>query len=322
MLAVNQKLAADLFIKTVMKPTRDGYGEGLVLAGDKDKNVVVLCCDLTESTRAESFAKKYPERFVECGVAEQNMAGVAAGLALSGKVSFINSYAVFSPGRNWDQLRISVCYSKANVKIAGCHAGISIGADGATHQALEDIVLMRVLPSMTVIVPCDALEARKATLAAAEMEGPCYIRLGREKTPVITTDDSPFQIGKAQVYREGSDVTVVACGAMVYESLVAAEQLSKEGIEVEIINCSTIKPLDVSTLYKSVMKTGRAVTVEEHQIIGGLGGAVAEALSVKGGFPMRMVGMKDSFGESGKPEELLTKYGMKAQDIIKAVKSF
>lgn len=300
-------------------PTRNGYGEGVMAAGAKNKNVVVLCCDLTESTRSLAFAQKFPERFFEIGVAEQNLAGVGAGMAAAGLVPFISSYAVFSPGRNWDQIRVSICYSNLNVKIIGAHSGISVGPDGATHQALEDIAIMRVLPNMTVLVPCDAHEARRAVIAAAEMRGPVYIRLAREATPVITTEKTPFKIGAAQILRKGRDVTIIGCGPLVYEALVAAEILAKQGIEAEVINCATIKPLDTKTILASARKTGRVVTVEEHQIAGGLHGAVAEFLSAK--FPVKItpVGMPDSFGESGEPDELLKKYHMKAADVVKAM---
>lgn len=300
-------------------PTRNGYGTGLVKAGEQDENVVVLCCDLVESTRSLAFAKKFSERFIECGVAEQNMAGVAVGLAMEGKVPFTSSYAVFSPGRNWDQIRVSICYNDANVKIAGGHTGISVGPDGATHQALEDIAITRVLPNMTVIAPCDVHEAERATITAAKHKGPVYIRFTREKTPVITTPKTPFAIGKAEVYREGSDVTVIACGPLLYEALMAAEQL-KGKVGVEVINCATIKPLDAKTILASVKKTKAVVTVEEHQVTGGLGGAVCELLSQEYPVPVMRVGMQDSFGESGEPDELLTKYGMKAGDVVSAVK--
>lgn len=317
---MNYHLNPKLYMKDVESvPTRNGYGEGLVLAGEKDSNVVVLCADLTESTRSLDFKKKFPDRFVEMGVAELNMASVASGLAAVGKVPFISSYAVFSPGRNWDVIRVAICYNNQNVKIAGAHSGISVGPDGATHQAMEDIATMRVLPNMTVIAPCDVHEARKATLAAAAMNGPVYIRFTREKTPVVTTDKTPFEIGRAYVCREGKDATIVACGPLLYEALVAAESLAKKKISVEVINCPTIKPLDAKTIVASVKKTGSVVTVEEHQVTGGLGGAVAECLGENYPVPMARVGMADHFGESGEPDELLAKYGMKATDIVKAV---
>ncbi len=301
-------------------PTRNGYGQALLELGKTEPRVMVLTGDLSESTRVLAFQQAYPERFVECGVAEQNMMGVAAGLALSGKIPFVSSYAVFVPGRTWDQTRVSVCYTKANVKIAGAHSGISVGPDGATHQALEDIAIMRVLPNMTVLVPCDAEEARKCTLAIAKFVGPCYFRFAREKTPVMTTAETPFEIGKALVMREGKDVTIAACGPLVYEALLAAEILAKENIEAEVINFHTLKPFDDALLETSVKKTGGCVTVEEHQIIGGLAGAVAESLGRHTPVPLEMVGMPDSFGESGEMNELLTKYGMKAKDVVEAVR--
>ncbi len=317
---MNKFLNPKLFSKDVeMIPTRNGYGDGVVEAGRANPNVVVLCCDLVESTRSLPFAQAFPQRFFEMGVAEQNMAGVGAGMAATGKIPFISSYAVFSPGRNWDQIRVSIAYSNLNVKIMGAHSGISVGPDGATHQALEDIAIMRVLPNMVVLAPCDAHEARKAVLAAAKYVGPVYIRFTREKTPVITRPSTPFEIGKAVVLREGSDVTLIACGPLVYEALLAAEQLSKRGIDAEVINCPSIKPLDKKTILKSVQKTGAAVTVEEHQTTGGLFGAIAEFLSQTNPVPIIPVGMDDTFGESGTPDELLTKYGMRSKNIERAV---
>ena len=316
---MNKFLNPKLFSKDVeMIPTRNGYGDGVVEAGRANPNVVVLCCDLVESTRSLPFAQAFPQRFFEMGVAEQNMAGVGAGMAATGKIPFISSYAVFSPGRNWDQIRVSIAYSNLNVKIMGAHSGISVGPDGATHQALEDIAIMRVLPNTVVLAPCDAYEARKAVLAAAKYVGPVYIRFAREKTPVITRPSTPFEIGKAVVLREGSDVTLIACGPLVYEALLAAEQLSKRGIDAEVINCPSIKPLDKKTILKSVQKTGAAVTIEEHQTTGGLFGAIAEFLSQTNPVPIIPVGMDDTFGESGTPEELLKKYGMKAVNIVAA----
>lgn len=309
-----------LYNKDVEKiPTRNGYGNGLLELGKKNKNVVVLTGDLAESTRVEGFEKQFPDQFIECGIAEQNMMGVAAGLSLGGKIPFVSSYAVFVPGRSWDQLRVSVCYSKANVKIAGAHSGISVGPDGATHQALEDIAITRVLPNLTVIVPCDAEETRKCTIAAAKMIGPVYFRFARTATPVITTKETPFEIGKSTVCRKGSDVTIAACGPLLYEALIAAEQLKAEKISVEVINCHTIKPFDVATLVTSVKKTHCCITVEEHQITGGLFGAVSETLAQNFPTPIEPVGMPNHFGESGEPDELLTKYGMKSDDVVKAV---
>ncbi len=318
---MKEYLAKDFLISPELKPTRDGFGTGLVKLGYLDGNVVVLCADLTDSTRSAGFAKEFPERFVEVGVAEQNMMGVAAGMALSGKVPFISSYAVFNPGRNWDQMRVSVAYSKANVKIAGAHAGISVGPDGATHQALEDMAIVRVLPNMTIIAPCDWIECEKATIAIGKMFGPAYIRFGRENVATITTDKTPFEIGKAEVYREGEDVTIVACGVMVFEALKAADELEKEGIQAEVINSHTIKPLDIDTIVASARKTGLVVTAEEHQINGALGGAVAEALGENCPVPMARVGVLDTFGESGKPDELMDAYSLRAGDIIRKVKN-
>ncbi|MAG28556.1 transketolase [bacterium] len=303
-----------------MIPTRDGYGEGLVELGEKNEKVVVLCCDLTESTRSQAFVEAFPERFVEVGIQEQNMAGLATGMAMSGYIPFIASYSVFSPGRNWDQVRISICYTNANVKIAGAHAGISVGPDGATHQALEDIALTRVLPNMTVIVPCDVHETRKATISAAETKGPMYVRFGRADSAVITAEKSPFEIGVANILAAGSDVTIIACGPLVYQALEAARELAKSHkIKAEVINNHTIKPIDTKTLVSSAKKTKAVVTVEEHQIHGGLGSAVAEVLSSYSPVPMRFVGMPDLFGESGEPEELLEKYGMTKEKIIASV---
>lgn len=299
--------------------TRDGFGRGLIKLG-KNPNVVALCCDLTDSTRVEGFKKKYPKRFIEVGVAEQNMAGLAAGLAMSGKIPFISSYAVFSPGRNWDQTRVSICYSNLNVNIEGAHAGISVGADGATHQALEDIAITRVLPNMTIVVPADSIQAEKATISSVSTKGPVYIRLSRSKTPVITNNKTRFKIGKADVYREGKDVCIVACGTMVYEALVAAENLKKEGIDAMVINCHTIKPIDKNVLVYAAKKTKAIVTAEEHQVNGGLGGAVAETLGENYPVPMERVGIMDTFGESGDPEELLEKYHCTNKDILAAAK--
>lgn len=297
------------------EPIRAGFGRGLVEAGKRNNRVVALCADLTDSTKMDGFKKEFPDRFVEIGIAEQNLVTVGAGMALAGKVPFVSSYAAFSPGRNWEQIRTTVCLNEANVKIVGSHAGVSVGPDGATHQMLEDIALMRTLPNMSVVVPCDSLEAEKATLALAGMYGGAYLRLAREKTPVVTTADTPFSLAKACVYRDGSDVTIVACGPMVYQALVAAEQLANRKISAEVINCAIIKPLDTVTILKSVRKTGAVITVEEAQIIGGLGGAIAELLGENEPLPLTRVGMRDHFGESGKPEELLEKFGLTAKHI-------
>jgi len=291
-----------------------------MVLGKENPDVVVLCCDLTESTRSLDFAKAYPDRFVQVGVAEQNLAGLGAGMAHEGKIPFITSYATFSPGRNWDQIRVSICYSGNNVKIIGSHAGISVGPDGATHQAMEDIAITRVLPRMTVLVPCDALEARKATVAASKMPGPVYIRLARDKTAQFTTEETPFEIGKAYLFREGKDCTIAAAGPQVYYALQAAEVLSKEGIDCEVINLVSVKPMDEQTLITSVKKTGCVVSVEEHQVTGGVGSAVAEALARNFPVPQEFVGMPDHFGESGEPAELIAKWGMDSKAIVAAVK--
>jgi len=313
-------LARD-FTKLEQTPTRDGYGKGLVELGKMNPDIIVLTGDLTESTRTHWFKEQFPKRFIEIGVAEQNMMGIAAGLALSGKIPFVSSYAVFCPGRNWDQLRVSVCYNEANVKIAGAHAGISVGPDGATHQALEDIAITRVLPKLNVIVPCDSIEAQKATIASTKINGPVYIRLGRAKSPVITTIATPFKIGRAEIYRQGKDVTIIACGIMVHEAIVAAEKLSKEGIEATVINCHTIKPIDQQTIISAAKKTKAVITAEEHQVNGGLGSAVAEVLSQKYPVPMKIIGVQDRFGESGEPEELMKAFGLTSKEIVASAKS-
>lgn len=308
-----------LFSKDVeQEPIRAGFGRGLLEAGQQNDKVVALCADLTESTKMDAFAKEFPDRFVEIGVAEQNLVTVAAGMALAGKVPFTSSYAAFSPGRNWEQIRTTICLNEANVKVVGSHAGVSVGPDGATHQMLEDIALMRSLPNMMVLAPCDSVEAVKATLAAATFDGPVYIRLAREKTPVVTTERTPFSLGKAQVLREGSDVTIIACGTMVYQALAAAERLSKDKIEAEVINCAVIKPLDTVTILASIKKTGAVITAEEAQINGGLGGAIAELVVENHPVPMTRIGMQDRFGESGDPDELLSHFGLDAPHIASA----
>ncbi len=303
------------------KPIRDGYGEGLVSAGEADPNVVALCADLTESTRSEAFSKKFPDRFFEVGVAEQNMATIAAGLGVSGKIPFIASYATFSTGRNYEQIRTTIAYNDSNVKIAGHHAGISVGPDGATHQATEDIAIMRVMPNMKVFVPCDSIEAKKATLAAAKLWGPVYLRFAREKSPIITTETTPFTPGKDQVFWKSSkpQAVIIACGTLVYNALVAAKELEKEKIGTVVLNNTSIKPLDEKTIIDLVSKYPAVVTVEEHQIHGGLGGAVAELLAKHYPAPIEFIGLKDTFGESGAPSELIEKYGMGVKDIKNAV---
>lgn len=317
------KLNPKLFDTDVeVKPIRDGYGDGLVTAGAENQNVVVLCADLTESTRSEAFSKKFPERFFEIGVAEQNMAAIAAGLGVAGKIPFISSYATFSPGRNWEQIRTTICYNDANVKIAGHHAGIMTGPDGATHQATEDIAIMRALPNMRVYVPCDAIEAKKATVAAVKIKGPTYLRFVREKTPVVTTEETPFIPGKAEVYwlSKKPEVAIFAAGVLVYYALLAARDLEADGVSSVVLNVHTIKPLDEEKIAEWAKKTGAVVVAEEHQVKGGLGGAVAEVLARKMPTPMEFIGMQDTFGESGAPKDLIEKYGMGVKDIKTAVK--
>lgn len=325
MLNSKEKLNQNLFKKPEMKATRDGYGEGLILAGKENKDVVVLCADLTDSTRSVMFQKEFPDRFIEVGIAEQNMAGIAAGLAVSGKIPFISTYAVFCPGRNWDQIRVNICYNKANVKLTGAHSGVSVGPDGATHQALEDIAITRCLPNMTVIAPCDAIETKKATLAASKIKGPVYLRFAREKTAIITKEETLFEIGKAVPFFEPKnkdkvDVVIIACGPLVYNSLLAAKELEDDGLSIAVLNNHTIKPIDEEHIIKAAKKAGAVVTVEDHQIMGGMGSAVAEILAKNHPAPQEFVGMPDSFGESGQPEELLEKYGMGVKDIKEAVK--
>ena len=321
MLNKNLKLNPKMFQDDIEQiPTRFGYGDGLVIAGQENPNIVALCADLTDSTKTSVFKKEFPERFIEVGITEQNMASLASGMAAAGKVPFISSYAMFSPGRNWEQIRTTICYNNQNVKIAGAHSGVSVGPDGATHQAIEDMALTRVIPNMTVIAPCDAIEAKKATIAAAKHKGPVYIRFTREKTPVMTTEETPFEIGKTEVYREGKDVTIIACGPLLYEALKAAEKLSKEGIECEVINNHTIKPMDKEMILKSVKKTGCVVTIEEHQAAGGMGSAVCEILSQNYPAPVEVMGIQDRFGESGEPNELLKVFGLTAEEIVKAAK--
>ncbi len=314
---LNPKLGRD---DIEQKATRDGYGDALLELGQRDENIMALTGDLADSTRVAEFAKKFPDRFVECGVAEQNMMGVAAGLALAGKTPFVSSYAVFSPGRSWDQLRVSVAYSQANVKVAGAHTGISVGPDGATHQALEDIAITRVIPNMTVVVPCDYWETKKATLALGETKGPAYFRFGREKTPIITSAETVFQVGKAEIFKEGTHVALIGCGSILYNGIMAALELEKEGISVLVINNHTIKPIDVDTIVWAAKLTGAVVTLEEHQIMGGAGSAVAEVLAQHYPVPIEMVGMQNTFGESGEPAELIEKYGMGIDAVKAAVK--
>lgn len=291
-------------------PIRRGFGMGLLEAGKLNENVVGVCADLTESTNMHFFAEAFPARFIEAGVAEQNLVTVGAGLAAMGKIPFVSSYAAFSPGRNWEQIRTTVCLNDRPVKIAGSHAGVSVGPDGATHQMLEDLALMRALPNMVVIAPCDSMEAAKATMAMANDKRPNYIRLAREATPVITTEHTPFQIGRAYIFRDGRDVSLVATGTMTAKAMEAAKILARDGIQAEVVHVPTIKPIDYATILKSAEKTKHIVTVEEGQINGGLGGAVAELLGENLPTPMLRVGMNDHFGESGKPDELLKHFGL------------
>jgi len=292
------------------EPIRKGFGRGLKKAGEQDERVVALCADLTDSTQMSLFKEAFPERFVEIGVAEQNLVTVGAGMAAMGKIPFTSSYAAFSPGRNWEQIRTTICLNEQPVKIVGSHAGISVGPDGATHQMLEDIALMRVLPHMVVVAPGDSVEAEKATIALAFNNKPSYIRLAREATPIFTTEQTPFEIGKAYVLREGSDITIAATGAMTYQALLAARTLEKDGISAEVIHCPTIKPLDTHTIIASARKTGKVITVEEAQIAAGFGSSVAEVLSENHPVPVRRMGMQDRFGESGSPAELLKHFGL------------
>jgi len=327
MLNPEAKLNPNIFSKEVEQtPIRNGYGEGLVIAGEQDKNVVVLCADLSESTRSNSFADKFPERYFQIGVAEQNLVTVAAGLGISGKIPFVSSYAAFSPGRNWEQIRTTCAYNNSNVKIAGAHAGISVGPDGATHQAVEDIATMRVIANMKVIAPSDIHEARKATVAAAKILGPVYMRFAREKTPVITTEQTPFAPGEALTLWSPSsggknpECAIIGCGPLLYQSLVAARELEEKGIGTIVIDSHTIKPLDEKAIISAAKKCGAVVSVEEHQVAGGLGGAIAECLAKNKPVPMEFIGLQDTFGESGPPNDLIKKYGMDVKDIIQAVK--
>jgi transketolase len=317
-LKLNIKIFAD---DCEQVPIRKGFGDGLAQAGEKYPNIVALCADLTESTQMHLFKNKFPERFVEIGVAEQNLASVASGMAAMGKYPFLSSYAMFSPGRNWEQIRTTIAYNNRPAVIVGSHAGISVGPDGGTHQAIEDIAITRVIPGMTVISPCDAIQAKKATLALAADQKICYLRLAREKTPIITTEDTPFEIGKGQVlYRpEGlAHVTLVATGALVAHALKATKYLEKKGIKALVINIHTIKPIDRELLVQSARETKTIITIEEHQIACGLGSAVAEVLAQEYPVPMEFIGVHDKFGQSGTPNELLEHYGMGIDAILVA----
>jgi transketolase len=306
-------------------PTRVGYGDGLLEAGKRDERVVAICCDLTGSTKTDKFAEAFPERFIQAGVAEQNLASVGSGMAAMGKIPFIASYAMFSPGRNWEQVRTTICYNNSNVKIVGAHAGVSVGPDGATHQAIEDIAITRALPNMVVVAPADEHEARKVALAAAKYEGPVYFRLGRSATPIVTTPESPFEIGKAELmYTKDTShektVGIVVTGSLLFNALMAAEALNNEGIGVSVLHMATIKPLDEKALIDFAEEHNSIVTVEEHQIIGGLGGAVAECLSEIRPTKMLRIGIHDRFGESGEPDELISHFGLDVPGIMAGVK--
>ncbi|NLA58413.1 MAG: transketolase family protein [Firmicutes bacterium] len=304
----------------VKKATRDAYGETLVELGQANPDIVVLDADLSASTKTAGFAKAFPERFVQMGIAEQDLIGTAAGLAAAGKIPFASTFAVFAAGRAYDQIRNSVAYGKLNVKIAATHAGVTVGEDGGSHQMLEDIALMRALPGMTVIVPADAVETRLAVKAAAEYKGPVYLRMGRGAWPVIFSDDHEFEIGKAAQLRDGDAATIIACGIMVGEALKAADMLEAEGLKVRVLDMATIKPIDVKAVVKAAQETGAVVTAEEHNIVGGLGGAVAEVLVENCPVPMERVGVKDVFGQSGTPDQLMEYYGLTAKEIAAAVK--
>ncbi|HOI31945.1 MAG: transketolase family protein [Bacteroidales bacterium] len=300
------------------KDTRSGFGDGLFELGQKNEKVVALCADLTGSMKMDAFAKAFPERFFQTGIAEANMMGIAAGMTIGGMIPFTGTFANFSTGRVYDQIRQSIAYSNKNVKICASHAGLTLGEDGATHQILEDIGLMRMLPGMTVVVPCDYNQTKAAVKAIAELDGPVYLRFGRPKVPNFTPEDQTFEIGKALVYREGSDVTLLATGHLVYEALQAAEQLENKGISAGVINVATIKPLDKNTILEAVEKTKCVVTAEEHQLFGGLGEAVATLLAQNTPYPMEMVAVKDQFGQSGTPQELMKLYQLDADAIVKA----
>jgi transketolase len=333
MLNPELKLNPKIFESDVeQKPIRDGYGEALIELGEKNPNVVVLTADLAESTRVHKFAEKWPERFIECGIAEQNMAGIAAGLAVSGKIPFISSYATFSPGKNWETIRTTIIYNEANVKIAGHHSGIVTGPDGATHQATEDIAITRCWPNIKVISPCDAIEAKKATLYSAEIYGPVYIRFVRDKTPLITTEETPFRFGKIECFwkSENPQIAIFATGHLVYQALLAAKELEEEGIGTYVLNVHTIKPLDVETIFEVANKVKGIVTIEDHQVAGGMGSAISETL-MNGDLrkrylnkdfipPIIFIGLQDTFGESGSMQDLLKKYKMDKSAIKEAVR--
>ena len=314
---LNDKLYTDT---PDVEPTRAGFGRGLKMAGEKNPNVIGLCADLVESVQMHLFAEAFPDRYIEVGIAEQNLPIIASGLARAGKIPFAASYAAFSPGRNWEQIKTTTALNEQPVKMVGAHAGVTVGPDGATHQMLEDIALMRVMPNMVVVCPGDSVEAEKATMAIAEHPGACYLRIAREKTPIFSTGDSPFEIGKAYVLREGEDVTIISTGILTPSALKAAEILSEQGVSAEVVHAPTIKPLDTETILESVRKTGRAVTAEDAQKVGGLGGAIAELLGDELPTPLLRIGVPDRYGESGAPLELITYFGFDGPGIAEQVK--
>jgi transketolase len=319
----NYLLNPNLFNDDVkQEPIRAGFGRGLKAAGKANNKIVALCADLTESTQIGPFKEAFPDRFIQVGIAEQNLVAVASGLARAGKIPFASSYAAFSPGRNWEQIKTTIALNNQPVKLVGSHAGVTVGPDGATHQMLEDIVLMRVLPNMVVIVPGDAIEAEKATRAIAENGKPSYIRLSREKSPIISLDESPFQIGAAYILRDGHDISLIGTGVMTYHLLVAANILAEQGIDAEVVHVPTVKPLDNDTILASAHRTGRVITAEEAQVAGGFGGAVAELLSADLPTPLLRIGMMDRYGESGAPYELLDYFGLTGQHIATKAAEF
>lgn len=325
MLNQNLKLNTKVFnVDVELKSTRLGFGEGLLQAGIENENVIGLCADLLESVKMNIFADKFPNRFFEVGIGEQNMVSIASGMATMGKIPFAASYAIFNPGRNWEQIRTTICYNNQNVKILGSHAGLSVGPDGGSHQMLEDIALMRVLPNMVIISPCDAIEAKKATIALSKTKNPTYLRVARNDTPIITTSESPFEIGKAQIVFQPENglakVGIIATGPVLYNAIVAANKLEKEGIKIKVINLSTIKPLDTEAIIALAKETKRIVTVEDHQVTGGMGSTVAECLSEFYPTRMEFVGVKDQFGQSGTPEELAKYYKIDTDNIIKSIR--
>ena len=301
------------------KATRYGFGEGIVALGEKKPKIFVLGADTASSVAINMFRERFPERFANVGVAEQNLLGMAAGLAVAGWIPYAATYSVFATGRPWEQIRTTICYSNLNVKIGGSHAGVMVGPDGATHQALEEISIMRCLPKMTVIVPCDVVETKKATIASADIQGPVFIRFGRENVPIHTKEETPFKVGRAEVFKKGSDVAILACGTMVYEALVAAETLEKHGISARVVNVHTVKPIDETTISEAAKDCGAIVTAEEHQLFGGFGSAVCEVLARNFPVPVEMVGVKDTFGESGNAMDLMKIYHLKDVDITNAV---